>query len=71
MIWEGVLVASAGQVVPVDALLDTLWPDAPPESAAGTLQPYVSRLRRVFGACGRQLVARCRQPAQICAGLAA
>ena len=36
------------QVVPVGRLIDDLWPDDPPESAHGTLQAYVSRLRKAL-----------------------
>jgi DNA-binding SARP family transcriptional activator len=40
------LLIAAGRVVTVDALTDALWGDEPPSSAAGTLQSYISRLRR-------------------------
>lgn len=40
------LVAAEGRAVPADALIDALWGDSPPASAAGTLQSYISRLRR-------------------------
>jgi len=43
-----VLLAACGRVVSVDALIDAIWGDAPPPSAAGTLQTYVSRLRRAL-----------------------
>lgn len=43
-----VLLAAEGRPVAVDAILDALWGDAQPASAAGTLQSYVSRLRRVL-----------------------
>lgn len=42
------LVASAGRAVPTDTIIDALWGDSPPDAAAGTLQTYVSRLRRVL-----------------------
>ncbi|HVL27238.1 MAG TPA: AfsR/SARP family transcriptional regulator, partial [Acidimicrobiales bacterium] len=41
-----VLLAAAGRVVTAESLVDTLWGDDPPASAPGTLQSYVSRLRR-------------------------
>jgi DNA-binding SARP family transcriptional activator len=41
-----VLLAAAGRVVTAEALVDALWGDDPPSSAPGTLQSYVSRLRR-------------------------
>ncbi len=44
-----VLLAAGGRRVTVDALLDAIWGESPPPSATGTLQSYVSRLRRRFG----------------------
>jgi DNA-binding SARP family transcriptional activator len=41
-----VLLAAAGRVVTAEALVDTLWGEDPPASAPGTLQSYISRLRR-------------------------
>jgi DNA-binding SARP family transcriptional activator len=43
------LALQPGRVVGIDALLTALWGDAPPESALGTLQSYVSTLRRALG----------------------
>ena len=43
------LLLHANQVVPVDALVDALWDDAPPSSARTTLQGYVRRLRQLPG----------------------
>ncbi|MBJ7358180.1 AfsR/SARP family transcriptional regulator, partial [Nocardioides sp.] len=42
------LALSGGRPVSVDALVDLLWGDAPPDGVAGTLQVYVSGLRRVL-----------------------
>ncbi|MBB2922147.1 BTAD domain-containing putative transcriptional regulator [Cellulomonas cellasea] len=42
------LVAHRGRTVGVDVLVDTLWPDDPPPSAAHTLHTHVSRLRRTL-----------------------
>ncbi|MGZ8738406.1 MAG: nSTAND1 domain-containing NTPase [Nocardioides sp.] len=39
------LVAYAGQVVPAAALIESMWGDDPPRSAAKSLQTYVLRLR--------------------------
>jgi DNA-binding SARP family transcriptional activator len=44
------LLVHARQVVPPSALIDELWPDAPPSSATNTLQTYISQLRRLIGA---------------------
>ena len=44
-----ILLTRAGQVTPADVLVDELWGDEPPETAAGVLQNYVSRLRKELG----------------------
>jgi DNA-binding SARP family transcriptional activator/DNA-binding beta-propeller fold protein YncE len=43
------LAVRAGAVVPVEAIIDALWPDDPPASAAKVVQTYVSRLRKSLG----------------------
>lgn len=40
------LVIGRGGVVTTDRLIEALWSDAPPSGAVGSLQAYVSRLRR-------------------------
>ena len=45
-----VLLARAGSPVPVDTILDALWPVRLPPSARRTLTAYVSRLRGLLGA---------------------
>jgi DNA-binding SARP family transcriptional activator len=40
------LALEAGHVVSVERLIDRLWGDEPPRTPLGTLQSYVSRLRR-------------------------
>jgi len=44
----GMLLAADGRVVSPETLIDAMWGDAPPATAPGTLQTYVSRLRRVL-----------------------
>ncbi|ROO84608.1 putative ATPase [Actinocorallia herbida] len=44
----GVLLLEAGRVVPAEALIDALYGEEPPESAANALQARVSRLRRAL-----------------------
>jgi class 3 adenylate cyclase/predicted ATPase len=44
-----VLLIRANEVVTSDALIDALWPEQPPETAANALQVYVSGLRRALG----------------------
>jgi DNA-binding SARP family transcriptional activator/DNA-binding beta-propeller fold protein YncE len=47
-----ILALHANHVVPASRLIDDLWPDQPPDSAANTLQGYVSRLRKALNANG-------------------
>jgi DNA-binding SARP family transcriptional activator len=49
-----ILLAHANEVVPADRLIDGVWDDDPPETAANVLQGYVSHLRR---ALGREVIA--------------
>jgi basic membrane lipoprotein Med (substrate-binding protein (PBP1-ABC) superfamily)/DNA-binding SARP family transcriptional activator len=41
-----ILMLHAGEIVPVDRLIDLLWGDRPPRTAAHSIQIYVSDLRR-------------------------
>lgn len=50
------LALRAGEVVSSDYLIDQLWGEEPPPSAANTLQTYVSRLRKVLHASGVQVL---------------
>ncbi|MGH4023833.1 MAG: BTAD domain-containing putative transcriptional regulator [Pseudonocardiaceae bacterium] len=42
------LLVNAGDVVSTDRLVEVLWGGQPPETAANTVQTYISRLRRVL-----------------------
>ena len=42
------LLVAGDRIVPVETILDRLWPERQPASAASTLQSYVSRLRRAL-----------------------
>ena len=45
-----VLVANRGRVVPVDRLVEVLWPGADgPVDAVATVHTYIARLRRALG----------------------
>jgi YVTN family beta-propeller protein len=44
-----ILVLHRGEALTSDRLIDELWGERPPATAAKTLQGYVSRLRRVLG----------------------
>lgn len=47
-----VFVLRAGEFVSRNALIDALWPEAPPVSAPQSLESYVSRLRAALRAAG-------------------
>jgi DNA-binding SARP family transcriptional activator/basic membrane lipoprotein Med (substrate-binding protein (PBP1-ABC) superfamily) len=53
-----VLLLHEGEVVPVARLVDEVWGDDPPPSAAHTLESYISRLRQLLSARGPRLVRR-------------
>jgi DNA-binding SARP family transcriptional activator/tetratricopeptide (TPR) repeat protein len=44
----GVLLGNAGQVVPLDDLIDAVWEDAPPATARRQIQNDISALRRIL-----------------------
>ncbi len=44
------LALRAGEVVPTDRLVDEIWGDEPPKAAVGSLQNFVSELRKMIGA---------------------
>lgn len=46
-------VLHAGEAVSTDALIDALWGERPPETAANTLQVHLSRVRKTLAATGR------------------
>jgi DNA-binding SARP family transcriptional activator len=52
-----VLLLHAGEVVSAERLVDELWGEEPPPSAAHTVQVFVSRLRKAFAEAGAE-----RQP---------
>jgi DNA-binding SARP family transcriptional activator/class 3 adenylate cyclase len=45
-----VLLLHAGRAVSIDRLIDALWGDDPPKTAATSLQNFVSQLRKTLGA---------------------
>ena len=47
-----VLLLERNRVVPRDRLVDALWEDDPPASAANSVQVYVSKLRKLLGEHG-------------------
>jgi YVTN family beta-propeller protein len=54
------LALDAGRTVSADRLIDGLWGDKPPASAAKMVQLYVSQLRRVIDGNGAEIVTRGR-----------
>ena len=44
-----VLILGANRVVSAERLIEQVWGDAAPETARGTLQAYISRLRKALG----------------------
>jgi basic membrane lipoprotein Med (substrate-binding protein (PBP1-ABC) superfamily)/DNA-binding SARP family transcriptional activator len=44
----GALLLRAGEVVPIDQLVDEAWEGSPPPSAVPSLEAYISRLRHVL-----------------------
>src|SRR5262245_61409387 len=54
-----ILLLEAGRTVPVERLVDELWGERPPPTAAATVRGYVMRLRRLLGGgLGSPLVTR-------------
>jgi DNA-binding SARP family transcriptional activator/DNA-binding CsgD family transcriptional regulator len=45
----GVLLVEAGRTVSTQRLIDAVWPQSPPRTAANTIAAYVLRLRRLVG----------------------
>lgn len=53
-----VLLLHADEAVSVERLIDEVWGDSPPPSAAHSLEAYVSRLRKLLAGHGTSLVRR-------------
>jgi DNA-binding SARP family transcriptional activator len=49
-----ILLLRTGEVVSADRLMDDLWGDDPPETAANTLQVYISQLRKTLRVGGAE-----------------
>ena len=54
----GLLLLNANEPVSLDRIVDHLWPDEPPASAAKSVQAHISRLRAALG--GTETAARAR-----------
>ena len=57
-----VLLVHSGEVLSTDRLIDEVWADEPPSTAAHTVQVYVSNLRKALesdaGRAGADVLAR-------------
>jgi DNA-binding SARP family transcriptional activator len=47
-----ILLLEANRVVPVERMVELIWPDGPPDSAQRIVQAHVSRLRGIVGRVG-------------------
>jgi DNA-binding SARP family transcriptional activator/basic membrane lipoprotein Med (substrate-binding protein (PBP1-ABC) superfamily) len=62
-----VLLLHPNEIVPVDALIDLLWPDEPPRTAQHAVQVYVSELRGALAPLAGEEVIAWRSPGYILA----
>jgi len=60
-----VLALRRGEVVSTDALVDALWGETPPPTAAKALQGYVSHLRRILESAGESGVLVTQPPGYV------
>ena len=60
-----VLLLRANEVVSTDRLIDELWGDEPPPTAAKVVQVYVSQLRKALAQAGREPVIMTRPPGYV------
>ena len=60
-----VLLLRANEVVSIDRLIDELWGDEPPPTAAKVVQVYVSQLRKALARDGREPVIVTRPPGYV------
>jgi hypothetical protein len=60
-----VLVLHAGELVPSERLIDDLWGERPPATAAKTLQVYISRLRTTRTRGSRRLLPESVRPSRV------
>lgn len=57
-----ILLLHAGEIVPADRLIDLLWGEHPPRTAAHSIQIYVSELRKAIEAVGGRRILTTRPP---------
>ena len=57
-----ILLLHAGEIVPIDRLIDLLWGEEPPRTANHSIQIYVSDLRKAIDALGGKEILTTRPP---------
>ena len=57
-----ILLLHAGEILPIDRLIELLWGDSPPRTANHSIQIYVSNLRKAFEGLGAKGVLSTRSP---------
>ena len=57
-----ILVLHVGEIVPIDRLIDLLWGEDPPRTAAHSIQIYVSELRKALEPLGGRRLIHTRAP---------
>jgi basic membrane lipoprotein Med (substrate-binding protein (PBP1-ABC) superfamily)/DNA-binding SARP family transcriptional activator len=57
-----ILLLHAGEILPIDRLIELLWGDNPPRTAEHSIQIYVSNLRKAFEDLGASGVLSTRSP---------
>jgi basic membrane lipoprotein Med (substrate-binding protein (PBP1-ABC) superfamily)/DNA-binding SARP family transcriptional activator len=57
-----ILLLHAGEIVPIDRLIELLWGDSPPRTANHSIQIYVSNLRKALEGLGAKGVLSTRSP---------
>jgi basic membrane lipoprotein Med (substrate-binding protein (PBP1-ABC) superfamily)/DNA-binding SARP family transcriptional activator len=57
-----ILLLHAGEIIPIDRLVEMLWGDSPPRTANHSIQIYVSDLRKAFGGLGANGLLSTRSP---------
>ena len=57
-----ILILHAGEIVPVDRLIDLLWGERPPRTASHSIQIYVSELRRTIESLDGKRILATRSP---------
>jgi basic membrane lipoprotein Med (substrate-binding protein (PBP1-ABC) superfamily)/DNA-binding SARP family transcriptional activator len=57
-----ILLLHAGEILPIERLIELLWGDSPPRTANHSIQIYVSDLRKAFDGLGAKGVLSTRSP---------